>query len=213
MNTGRTRVKICGITRAGDAVAAARIGADAIGLVFHPRSPRYVTPEQAREVLRDIPPLIVVVGLFMDAGVDTVREVLNGVPLDLLQFHGGEPADYCRSFGRPYIKAVPMGGDSEGFTPAFARAYPDARGFLVDSHAPGTAGGSGQRFNWQRLSGHPQRPVILAGGLDPDNVASAVREVKPWAVDVSSGVESAPGCKDEALMQQFMQGVYGGLAN
>jgi len=211
MNTGRTRVKICGITRAEDAVAAARAGADAIGLVFHPDSPRYVTPEQALQILQAVPPLVTVVGLFMDAEAGEVNEVLATVPVDLLQFHGSETAALCRSFRRGYIKAVPMGGDSDGFTATFAKDYPDARGFVVDSHAPGAAGGSGKRFDWQRLDARPARPLILAGGLTPDNVAAAVLEVKPWAVDVSSGVESSPGRKDIALMQRFVQGVYGGL--
>lgn len=210
MNTGRTRVKICGITRAEDAVAAAHAGADAIGLVFHPDSPRYVTTEQARQILQAVPPLVTVVGLFMDAEATDVNEILARVPVDLLQFHGRETASYCGSFSRGYIKAVPMGGDSEGYTSAFAGGYPDARGFLVDSNAPGAAGGSGKRFNWQRLDKRPARPLILAGGLTPDNVADAVREVQPWGVDVSSGVESAPGRKEMALMQRFVQGVYGG---
>ena len=213
MDSGRTRVKICGITRAGDALAAARAGADAIGLVFYPQSPRYVSPGQALQVLRDLPPLVTVVGLFLDADAATVRDTLEQVPVDLLQFHGCESAEYCRAFGRPYIKAVPMSEESEGYTEAFVSAYPDARGFLVDSHAPGAAGGTGQGFDWQRLGGRPLRPLILAGGLNPDNVAAAVAAVKPWAVDVSSGVESAPGHKDTALMQRFVQGVYGGLTD
>lgn len=213
MNTGRTRVKICGITRAEDALVAARAGADAIGLVFYPDSPRCLSPDSAIRVLAGLPPLVSVVGLFLDAPAAEVRTVLEQVPLDLLQFHGRESAEYCRAFGRPYIKAVPMGGDSTGFTEEFAAAYPDARGFLVDSHVAGGAGGSGRQFDWQRLDGRPARPLILAGGLTPENVARAVRDVAPWAVDVSSGVEAAPGRKDATLIQRFMQGVDGGFSD
>lgn len=213
MNTGRTRVKICGITRVQDALAAARAGVDAIGLVFHPDSPRYLPPDSAVQVLAELPPLVTVVGLFLDAPAARVRSVLEQVPVDLLQFHGRETADYCRAFGRPYIKAVPMGDGSAGFTQAFAAAYPDARGFLVDSHTAGGPGGSGRQFDWQRLDGRPSRPLVLAGGLTPENVTRAVREVTPWAVDVSSGVEVAPGHKDATLIQRFMQGVDSGFSD
>ncbi len=210
MSEQRVRVKICGITCPEDARAAAVAGADAIGLVFHEPSSRYVEPLAAARIVAAVPPFVTTVGLFLNAPESTVRAVLKAVPLDLLQFHGSEDAAYCEGFGRPYIKAVAMGGNSDGLTAAVCEAYVGARGFLVDSHAPDEAGGSGRRFDWQTLRQRPEQPLILAGGLHPGNVAEAVREVRPWAVDVSSGVESAPGNKDAALMQRFVNEVRSG---
>ncbi|QKT04597.1 phosphoribosylanthranilate isomerase [Ectothiorhodospiraceae bacterium 2226] len=206
----RTRVKICGITRAEDAQAAARLGADAIGLVFFDPSPRAVSIEQARAAIRVLPPLMSVVGLFVDASAERVREVLDGVRIDLLQFHGAEAPAYCASFGVPYIKAVRMREDVD--VAAEARRYSDARGsaargLLLDTYSATTAGGTGTAFDWRRVPREAELPLILAGGLTPDNVAQAVRQVRPYAVDVSGGVEAAKGVKDAAKMAQFIEEV------
>lgn len=188
-----------------DALAAAEAGADALGFVFYARSPRAVTPEAAREMALALPPFVNRVGLFVDAAPETVAAILEAVPLDLLQFHGDEcPAD-CVSFGRPYIKAVPM---AEGLDPlAYMDTYPHAAGFLLDSHGNGKMGGTGQTFDWDRIPRDLRRCLVLAGGLNPDNVAEAVRRVRPWAVDVSSGVEARPGIKEPARMQAFVNEV------
>ncbi|RMG60155.1 MAG: phosphoribosylanthranilate isomerase [Gammaproteobacteria bacterium] len=200
----RTRIKICGITRPEDALAAAEAGADAIGLVFWPKSPRHVTLPQAVEICTALPPFVSTVGLFLDAEEARVEETLRQVPLDLLQFHGDEcPAD-CSRYGWPYIKAIGMQGGTDAVR--YAETYPDAAGFLLDSHAVGEAGGTGKTFDWSAIP-ELERPLILAGGLNPDNVAEAVRTVRPWAVDVSSGVESEPGIKDAALIERFISEV------
>lgn len=201
----RTRVKICGITRPEDALAAARAGADAIGLVFYAKSPRAVTMAEAQGVLRALPPFVTTVGLFVDAVPDDIREVLQSVSLDLLQFHGNEAPDQCRMYGRPYVKAVRMRETTD--LTAVARSYHDAAGLLVDTYVEGMPGGTGRAFDWSRLPSSLSRPLILAGGLTPDNVAEAVGRVRPWAVDVSGGVESAPGVKDAARIEAFIRGV------
>jgi phosphoribosylanthranilate isomerase len=201
----RTRVKICGITRAEDALAAARSGADAVGLVFYARSPRAVSFAQAQAIVRALPPFIDAVGLFVDAAPEEIRAVLAALPLQLLQFHGNEDPEECRGYGLPYLKALRM---REGMDlAAVARPYEDAAGILVDAYFEGVAGGSGTTFNWSRLPSGFAHPVILAGGLNPDNVAAAVRQVRPWAVDVSGGVELAPGIKDAAKIAAFIRGV------
>jgi phosphoribosylanthranilate isomerase len=206
-----TRIKICGITRPEDAVVAADAGVDAIGLVFYPPSPRAVDTEAARAVVSALPPFVTATGLFLDAERELIDAVLAAVPLGLLQFHGRENAAFCRAFDRPYIKAVGM---ADGADPAeLARAWPDAAGLLADSHSPGEAGGTGKRFPWDRLAGERDYRLILAGGLDPDNVYSAVRTVRPDAVDVSSGVEQSPGCKDAARIQRFIEEVRRGDRN
>lgn len=201
----RTRVKICGITRPDDALAAARAGADAVGLVFYAKSPRAVTINEAQGVARALPPFVTTVGLFVDAAPDDIREVLQSVPLDLLQFHGNEAPDQCRVYGRPYVKAVRMRETTD--LAAVARSYHDAAGLLVDTYVEGVPGGTGRAFDWSRLPSSLGRPLILAGGLTPDNVAEAVGRVRPWAVDVSGGVESAPGVKDAARIEAFIRGV------
>jgi phosphoribosylanthranilate isomerase len=200
-----TRVKICGITRPEDALHAADEGVDAIGLVFYDKSPRYVTAEQAAEVCKVLPAFVTAVALFKDEGADTIRQVLEQVPLDLLQFHGSESAEFCRQFGKPYIKALGMEGDNN--ISRLAEAYFDARGLLLDSHAPGAAGGTGESFDWDTIPQDLPQPLILAGGLDVDNVAEAIRAVKPYAVDVSSGVESETGIKSTELITAFMNKV------
>lgn len=201
----QTRIKICGITRPEDALAAARLGVDAVGLVFAADSPRRIDIRKAREILDSLPPFIQVVGLFMDQDTEEIRSVLDAVPLDLLQFHGLEEPRHCRQFGRRYIKAVGVANLAD---PAVViDQYPDAAAILLDSHVHGSAGGTGEAANWQRLPDVTALPVILAGGLNPDNVAEAIRIVQPFAVDVSSGVESAPGHKDPALMEAFINEV------
>lgn len=201
----RTRVKICGITRADDALAAARAGADAIGLVFYARSPRAVTIAAAQAVVRALPPYVTTVGLFVDAARDEIRTVLQAVPLDLLQFHGDESPAACRGHGRPYVKALRMRAGAD--LAALARSYDDAAGILVDTYVDGVPGGTGVAFDWAQLPSDMQRPLILAGGLKPDNVAAAVAQVRPWAVDVSGGVEAAPGVKDASKIAAFIRGV------
>ncbi len=200
-----TRVKICGITRPQDGLAAAAAGAHAIGLVFHPASSRYVTVQQACAIVAVLPPLVSVVGLFVDAAEGVIRGVLAQVALDLLQFHGGEPPQDCRRYGRRYLKAlhVQPGVDLT----AAAAPYSDAAGLLLDAFVPGTPGGSGQTFDWAVVPAGLPRPLMLAGGLDAGNVAAAIGRVRPWAVDVSSGVETAPGIKDAARIGAFMQAV------
>lgn len=205
-----TRVKICGITRPEDALHAADEGADAIGLVFYDKSPRCVTPGQAADICKILPAFVTAVALFKDEAADTIRQVLEQVPLDLLQFHGSESAEFCRQFGKPYIKALGMDVGMEGSENNISRladAYFDARGLLLDSHAPGAAGGTGESFDWNTIPQDLPQPLILAGGLDVDNVAEAIRTVKPYAVDVSSGVESEKGFKDADLITAFMNKV------
>ncbi|QOC23573.1 phosphoribosylanthranilate isomerase [Wenzhouxiangella sp. AB-CW3] len=200
-----TRIKICGMTRSEDALAAARSGVDAIGLVFVPASPRNVDIESARAICRTLPPFVSRVGLFMDAGAGQIRQVLDEVGLDWLQFHGGEESDFCRQFGRPWIKAVAMGA---GGAPDVA-AFESADALLLDSHGAGGMGGSGKTFDWNRVP-RISRPWVLAGGLHPGNVAEACRRLKPDAVDVSSGVEVRPGVKSDKLMDQFIKAVRNG---
>ena len=197
----RARVKICGLTRAEDVDAAVQAGADALGFVFTPKSRRCIDTAAACELVRRVPAFVARVGLFMDQDAGEVRRVLAEVPLSLLQFHGGEDGDYCRQFGLPYIKALAMGGDGQALA---VDDYFDAAALLLDSHEPGSAGGTGHTFDWSRIPPLP-RPLVLAGGLDPDNVRRAVRTVRPWAVDVSSGVEEKPGVKSAVKMQRFIE--------
>jgi phosphoribosylanthranilate isomerase len=199
------RVKICGLTRVEDALAAAHAGADAIGLVFYEKSPRHVSLEAARAILARLPPFVTSVGLFVDAAPEAVRAVLAALPLDLLQFHGEEPPEYCRAFGRPYIKAVRVrpGVDLVEWAARFA----DSRGLLLDAYVEGTPGGTGRVFDWSLIPRDLPLPIVLSGGLAADNVEEAIRRVRPWAVDVSSGVEAAKGIKDAARIAAFMRGV------
>lgn len=204
----RTRVKICGLTRPEDVACAVRAGADALGLVFHAPSPRAVTVEQARALCAGLPAFVSAVGLFVDRPAEQVRAVLSAVPLDLLQFHGDEPPDYCAAFGRRWIKALRMrpGLDVE----AAVAAYGGGAGVLLDAYDPGLAGGTGQAFDWGRIPTGLGPRIILAGGLEPANVAGAIRAVRPYAVDVSGGVERAKGLKDSSKITAFMQGVADG---
>lgn len=198
-------MKICGITNPDDGRLAADAGADAVGLNFHPASPRAVSLETAAAIARALPPLVAKVGVFVDPPADRVCAALAEVPLDCLQFHGDEPATFCRAFKLPYIKAT---GVAAGFDfPAFAERYPDAQGFLLDAFDPVRKGGTGTAFDWQAWP-NSERPLILAGGLNPCNVAAAVAATRPFAVDVASGVEGAvPGRKDAKRMADFVAAV------
>lgn len=203
----RTRIKICGITREQDLAAAIAAGADALGFVFYARSPRYVTPERAAQLVAHVPAFVTRVGLFVNEPAETVRAVLDQVPLDLLQFHGDEDAAYCSRFGRPWIKAarVKAGFDLLEYASAFAGA-PGISGLLLDADVEGYGGG-GKTFEWSLIPRNLPLPVILSGGLHPGNIAAAVRAVRPWAVDVSSGVEAARGIKDAQKITEFIAGV------
>ena len=197
------RVKICGITSVEDARLAVEAGADALGLVFYPPSPRNVSPQQAAEIARAVSPFAVLTGLFVDAHPAQVEAVLDQVPLNLLQFHGNENAPYCRQFHRPYIKALRMKPELDPLE-AMA-AFPDARGILLDAYRKGVPGGTGDTFDWQRVPQGSGRQIVLAGGLNPQNVAAAIAEAQPDAVDVSGGVEAAPGRKDAAKVHEFIR--------
>lgn len=202
----RTRVKICGITRPEDGVMAVSLGADAIGLVFHRPSPRYIDPETALRIIAALPPFVTTVGLFRNEDSATVRAVLTAVPLAMVQFHGDEDPDYCAAFGVPYLKAVPMGANAD--VADYERRFATASGLLLDSHGGNTMGGTGQGFDWGKIPIERRKPLILAGGLDPNNITAAILAVRPYAVDVSSGVEAAKGIKDAELMRAFLRGVY-----
>lgn len=196
------RVKICGITRVDDLRAACAAGADALGFVFYDKSPRHVTADVAAALLRELPPFVQSVGLFVNADPAFIEAVLQRAPLDLLQFHGDEtPAD-CARYGRPYLKAIRVapGKDLLKCTADFEAA----QGLLLDAFVPGVPGGTGERFDWNLIPPKLPKPVILSGGLTPDNVAEAVRRVRPWAVDVSSGVEVSKGIKDAQKIAQFI---------
>lgn len=198
-------VKICGITRVEDGLAAARCGAHAIGLVFHAASPRSVTPQRAAEIIRALPPFVTAVGLFVDAAPDEVRAATAVAPVGLLQLHGAETPEYCRQFGLPYMKAVRV---REGMDLLqYATDYHDGKALLLDAYVEGIHGGSGTAFDWSLIPPSLPLPIVLSGGLNPGNVTDAVRRVRPWAVDVSSGVESAKGVKDAAKIAAFMSGV------
>ncbi|MDO9141899.1 MAG: phosphoribosylanthranilate isomerase [Methylobacter sp.] len=201
----RTRVKICGFTRVEDAVCAARLGVDAIGLVFYPPSPRHVDIGQAIKIVNALPAFVSIVALFVDEQASRIREVLAQVPIDCLQFHGDEPADACRLYGKRYMKAVRM---QEGIDiPALAQHYHDASALLLDAYHPGEKGGTGNQFDWNRIPAHCALPLILAGGLDADNARQAVQTVRPYALDVSSGVEAEKGLKDALKMAAFIDEV------
>jgi len=201
----RTRVKICGITRVQDAATVVEAGADALGLVFYPKSPRHVTLEQARRIARAVAPFVTVTGLFVNAPTDLVREALANVPLGLLQFHGQETNEQCNCFGLPFIKSIAM--QSETDLLSLVSAYPDASGFLLDAWQPEIHGGGGVAFDWQQVPEAIHVPIILAGGLTPANVTTAIRLVKPYAVDVSTGVERDKGIKSREKIEAFMREV------
>ncbi len=201
----RTRVKICGITRIEDALAVAASGADAIGLVFYEKSPRHVGIASAARIVAALPPFVSVVGLFVNASVDAVREVLAQVPLDLLQFHGDETPEYCGQFHKPYLKAIRVKPGVDLIQ--CAALFDEAQGLLLDAHVEGIPGGTGEVFDWELIPHDLRLPLILSGGLDVRNVAGAIDSVQPYAVDVSSGVEASKGIKDAEKIAGFMHEV------
>jgi len=186
-------------------LAATRLGADAIGLVFYPPSPRYVEVEQAAEIAAALPPFVTTVALFVNADEQTIADVVSRVRIDLIQFHGNECKDYCGMHQRPYIKAVRMSDDVD--LDKQLNDFSQARGLLLDTYKAGVPGGTGEQFNWDRVPAHVADKIILAGGLTPENVKDAVAQVHPYAVDVSGGVESAPGKKDTEKMARFIEAV------
>ena len=196
------RVKICGITRLEDALHAINAGADALGLVFYDKSPRHVSALQAAAICAALPPFITRVGLFVDASVDFVKSVLQTVPLDLLQFHGDETPAYCAQFGKPYIKAVRVQAATDLLK--YAADFDAACGLLLDAYVPGVPGGTGESFDWKLIPANFPKPVVLSGGLTSTNVRGAVQQTRPWAVDVSSGVELSKGIKDPHQVAQFI---------
>jgi phosphoribosylanthranilate isomerase len=199
----RTRIKFCGMTRLQDVDVAVALGVDAIGFVLVPASKRFMSPERAAIIRARVPPFMQVVALFSDAGAEDVRRAVATLQPDLLQFHGDESPEYCASFGRPYLRAVPMAVPED--VGAWERRFPSAAALLLDAHGAGEQGGQGRTFDWSAI--RATRPYVLAGGLTPDNVGDAVRRVRPFAVDVSSGIEAAPGVKDAGRMQRFVEAV------
>jgi phosphoribosylanthranilate isomerase len=201
----RTRIKICGITSVADALRCAEAGADAVGLVFFPSSPRNVTLARAVEIAHALPPFVSAVALFVNPQPEQVESVLAACPVDALQFHGEEPPELCARFGRPYLKALRVRPGVDLLESL--RPYGAASGWLLDAFREGEYGGTGTAFDWSLIPAGLTRPVVLSGGLDPENVSDAVRRVRPWAVDVSSGVEAAKGIKDPARVAAFIAGV------
>ncbi len=200
-----TRVKICGITRVADALAAAKLGADALGLVFYEPSPRAVTIAAAAEITASLRPFVTSVALFVNPEVALVEQVIQQTRVDVLQFHGDETPEFCAGFQRPYFKALRM---QPGVDIAqLANGYTTAQGILLDAWLPGVPGGTGLTFDWQQIPQQISKPLILAGGLNVANVATAIAQAKPWAVDVSGGVEASHGIKDMSKLSQFMQAV------
>lgn len=202
MSARRTRIKFCGLRREADLAVALELGVDAIGLIFADGSPRSLELADARRLRARIPPFVGVVALVRDTAPQRIADILDAVRPHWLQFHGSETDADCQRAGTPYLKAIGMQGLDD--VPAALAAYPGAAGFVLDGHAPGAAGGSGQRFDWQIWPQTTSRPLILAGGLTADNVHEAIQHLRPWAVDVSSGIESAPGEKCAERMHRFV---------
>ncbi|HJR12908.1 MAG TPA: phosphoribosylanthranilate isomerase [Rhodanobacteraceae bacterium] len=201
----RTRVKICGVTRVEDALLACELGADAIGIVMTPSSPRCVSIEQARAIRTALPALVDAVVLSHDLPAERVRTIIDDVRPDLVQFHGRENAEFCESFGVRYTRAIGMDGDVD--VRGVVAQHGRAAGFVLDGHPPGQQGGRGRTFDWSRIPRDLGRPILLAGGLNPSNVGEAIRAVRPWAVDLASGVEVSPGIKDADKMRAFFVAV------
>ncbi|MBY4675145.1 phosphoribosylanthranilate isomerase [Marinobacterium arenosum] len=201
----RTRVKICGITRLDDAQAAIAAGADALGFVFYKPSPRYIAPDAAAQIIERLPPFVTTVGLFVNETAEQVARTLQLTGLDLLQFHGDESEAFCAGFERPYFKALRMKPELDVL--ALCQQYDSARAILLDAYRPGVPGGTGEAFDWARIPAEMPKSLILAGGLTPDNVRTAIEQVRPYAVDVSGGVEAAKGIKDQQKIEVFMQEV------
>jgi phosphoribosylanthranilate isomerase len=199
----QTRIKFCGLTRQQDVQHAVALGVDALGFVFVKNSARNIDIVTAVNLVREVPPFIIKVGLFMNANVADIENVIKDVKLNLLQFHGDEDEGFCAQFNMPYLKAVPMASTSS--LEEFCENFETATGFLLDSHAQGQMGGSGEKFTWSEVPKNLNKPIILAGGLTVDNVAEAIRVVHPYAVDVSSGIEASKGVKDPAKMDKFIK--------
>lgn len=198
----KIRVKICGITSVADSKTAVAAGADAIGLVFYTQSPRAVSIEQARDIAASVGPFVTVVGLFVDADEAFVREVLANVGLHVLQFHGNESREFCEQFERPYMKAIRMRPELD--LTQLINDYASATAILLDAYRKGVPGGTGETFDWQRVPAQSPLPIVLAGGLSPENIASAIQVTQVYGVDVSGGVESSPGKKDSQKVKQFI---------
>ena len=203
--TARTRVKICGITSVEDALLVVELGTDAIGFVFYDPSPRSVSIAQAREIAEAVPAFVTKTALFVNPEVDFVKSVLETVSIDLIQFHGDERPEFCEQFNRSYIKAIRMQDEID--LKHLAKQYASSCGLLLDAFVEGIPGGTGEQFDWSRIPMTLSKPIILAGGLNPENVASAIEHVSPWAVDVSGGLEASKGVKSAEKVEQFMQQV------
>jgi phosphoribosylanthranilate isomerase len=199
------RVKVCGITRCEDAKIAVQLGVDAIGFVFWSKSARYINPDLACQIAENIPPFICTVGVYVDPDTDWVEETVKVARLNLLQFHGDESPEFCNQFSQPYIKAIRVKQDSDLLQ--YAKRYSTAKGLLLDTYTVDMPGGTGHAFDWNLIPQYLPIPLILSGGLNPSNVAIAIKQIQPWAVDVSSGVEASKGIKDEKKIFAFMQGV------
>lgn len=206
----KTRIKICGITRPEDALLAESLGVDSLGFVFVRKSARFIEPAAAAEILAVLPPFVTPVGLFLDAPPSEIDEAFKAIPSLIPQFHGREPPDDCERWGRGYLKAIGLGGEAAEASQVRRQidAHEKALAFLFDSNEPGALGGTGHVFDWQQLEHGMNRPLILAGGLSAANVVSAIAQVQPWAVDVSSGVEAQKGIKDAQKMTAFVQAVH-----
>jgi len=199
----KIHIKICGITRAEDATAATQFGANALGLVFYPPSPRAISIPQAQAIANVTPPFVQLVGLFVNETAPKIEQILKEIPLNLLQFHGEETPDFCQQFNRPYIKALHLKENSDLNQQIIS--YRTARGILLDTFNPNLKGGTGETFDWKRIPQNLAKPLILAGGLNPDNIKQAILQVKPSAVDVSGGVEESKGIKSFSKMRAFIQ--------
>lgn len=198
-----TRVKYCGITKHRDAALAVELGIDALGFVFHPASPRNIAPADAASIIAKLPPFVTSVGLVVDRTAEDVEAIIEETGVDIVQYHGHESGEYCEKLGRPYIKALRVKDDTD--VAESAAPFKHARAILLDAYVPGVPGGSGERFNWQQGQAPIERPLIVAGGLDANNVVAAIEQLAPYAVDVSSGIESEPGEKDPEKMKEFIQ--------
>ena len=199
------RVKVCGITRCEDAKIAVQLGVDAIGFVFWPKSVRYISPDLARQIATNIPPFICTVGVYVDPDLEWVEETVKVAKINLLQFHGDESPEFCNQFSQPYIKAIRVKQDTDLLQ--YVEWYSTAKGLLLDTYTVDMPGGTGHVFDWRLIPQHLPMPLILSGGLNSNNVAMAIKQIQPWAVDVSSGVEASKGIKDEKKIFAFMQGV------
>ena len=200
-----TKVKFCGITNLQDAISAAELGADALGFVFYPKSPRFISPKNAKEIIKKLPPFISMVGLFVNQSKSEVEEVIKGCPLNLLQFHGDENESFCKQYNLPYIKAITMKSDVDLLK--CIQEYNSAKALLLDTFSKVARGGSGEVFDWKMIPPNTLKPIIVAGGLTPDNVQTLLEVISPYGVDVSSGIEINKGLKDYKLMKKFILGV------